>query len=508
MKKKNGFTLVEVSVSVALLSVIIIFVINFISLIRNNEDGVAADTALELDKQIISASINADVVDTGKVETVTCTENSCDINFQNGEKRNIKIEENGTKLIYTNKTTNKMIFTRRSEENNQYELELDNKAALYIIRVKQSDKRRYDIELILEKKSAKYLVSEIRKNKTVSTRTDFTTNFEEEAENVIYKTNRTSGRKDVYYYAGNINNNWVIFGDDNMGNYYYWRIIRTNTPYEGGGTRLLFSGYGTSATTIPNNTNSAFIEETPAFNCGDINDCSESGNFFNTSNGSAEFVGYMFDQDEQHGAYYSSNAKKIIDNWYRTGGLIDYADYLDPEAFFCGDRTVESSTIWMPNSQAQIKYGPYIRLIDHKYPSYSCGESITGNYLESYKDSYNKDIDSYYAKPSSGGIYPVLTYPIGLITVDELAFMGGIYNEDGCWNCWYQHEGYENWWTMSPSSFTDENARVFFVEDDSYIYETNVDDEMMLRPVISLKANAEVSSGNGTTSSPYIIKTN
>ena len=40
MKNKNGFTLIEIAISVTLLSVVMVFMIRFLSVIRKDEDGI------------------------------------------------------------------------------------------------------------------------------------------------------------------------------------------------------------------------------------------------------------------------------------------------------------------------------------------------------------------------------------------------------------------------------------------------------------------------------------
>ena len=108
--------------------------------------------------------------------------------------------------------------------------------------------------------------------------------------------------------------------------------------------------------------------------------------------------------------------------------------------------------------------------------------------------------DLYTTSGSSQG-NKALTYPIGLITADEVAYAGGVYNTNNTSYYLYTNSTY---WTMSPCIYP--NAVVFFVTSDGYLnYLWTVDFTYGVRPVINLKANVIISAGIGTASNPYVI---
>jgi len=92
----------------------------------------------------------------------------------------------------------------------------------------------------------------LQDNPTILTRTDFSTAFTDTNTGTLYKAsgNETEDGSDVYYFAGNAQNNWVKFGKDQDNADLYWRIIRIN---EDGSVRLLYIGPDLSTT-------SAFIK--------------------------------------------------------------------------------------------------------------------------------------------------------------------------------------------------------------------------------------------------------
>ena len=97
-----------------------------------------------------------------------------------------------------------------------------------------------------------------------------------------------------------------------------------------------------------------------------------------------------------------------------------------------------------------------------------------------------------------------LTYPIGLITADEVAFAGGVF---GANNKSYYLCTNSTYWTMSPYWYYYTAASAFYVNSTgdlnaNYVYWVVPG----VRPVINLKADVQISSGNGTSASPYIVE--
>src|SRR5699024_4256666 len=134
-----------------------------------------------------------------------------------------------------------------------------------------------------------------------------------------------------------------------------------------------------------------------------------------------------------------------LNTWYQDN-LSSYASSIDGNAGFCGDRTPSTSNSSTNNQGGTgttvTYYGGYIRLITNKQPTYEC-----------------PDGDLYTTKGSEDG-NKALTYPIGLITADEVAYAGGVYGQTN--ESYYLYTN-SNYWTMSPSYFNGSFARVFAV---------------------------------------------
>ena len=59
-----------------------------------------------------------------------------------------------------------------------------------------------------------------------------------------------------------------------------------------------------------------------------------------------------------------------------------------------------------------------------------------------------------------------------------------------------------------PSNFNGNNANVWNVNNDGNLNNNNVDNNNGIRPVINLKSSVEITGGYGTSTDPYVIKTN
>lgn len=93
-----------------------------------------------------------------------------------------------------------------------------------------------------------------------------------------------------------------------------------------------------------------------------------------------------------------------------------------------------------------------------------------------------------------------LTYPIGLITGDEIMYAGN--NRVAANSEFYLYNG-SNYWGMTPiySAAGDVNIIIFNYEGYLYYNSTSLN---TVRPVISLKASA-ITGGSGTASDPFTV---
>ena len=306
-------------------------------------------------------------------------------------------------------------------------------------------------------------------NPTIQTRSSFSAVFTTTNTGTLYKATEsiTGGTaKDVYYFAGEAKNNWVKFGG------YYWRIIRTNRD---GSVRLLYSG------TSPDTTE-GYIGKSK----------------FNSTYSDPISVGYMYGtsgtQASNRTNENNSIIKTYIDNWYSTN-LSSYTKYISTEAVYCNDREVGSGT-YTATGSSTFYYAPYTRLYTNNAPSYNCTSS---------KDAF-----------SGSNSEAKLTYPIGLMTADEITYAGGYrYTSLTSPYAWYYLNsaggsitGSTYWWLLSPLYWDGGVAYLWSVygsDNPGCLYYGIVRASFAVRPVISIKSDALWSSGDGSPENPYEI---
>ena len=284
-------------------------------------------------------------------------------------------------------------------------------------------------------------------------------------------TGITGSPKEVYYYAGNTTKNWVKFGG------FYWRIIRTNHD---GSIRLLYVGTTT---------------DTSDGNIGKSN--------FNPKNNSPKYSGYMYGEDTSLDTIRNnttdSTIKTFVDTWYKNN-LTKYTKYLSTSAVYCNDRSEGTGQVYdyASNPSLRFNFASYYRMDSDTdgavaNPSYNCSD---------IRDAFSVDNTS--AK---------LEYPIALMTVDEMAFAGGVtYQAMSTPYAWFvsnsvgtQVSGY--WWSLSPFAWVGgSNVGIWgWTTGYRYMSAPTPNYSYNVRPVISLKSCVQWTSGDGTVSNPYII---
>ena len=212
---------------------------------------------------------------------------------------------------------------------------------------------------------------------------------------------------------------------------------------------------------------------------------------FNTNYDDNAYAGYMYgaagstSYEETHANTNDSAIKTVIDAWYEENLLDNYSTYI-ADSGFCGDRSLSSGNGYGTSS---TNYGPYNRLYTNKTPQFGCPQ--------------NNDL---YTTSSSTKGNKALDYPIGLITADEVAYAGGVYVTVN--TNYYLYTG-ANYLTMSPNRLFGIGPSEWYVYSNGYLTSSVVGVfSAGIRPVINLKSTVEITSGNGTSSSPYVIKTN
>ena len=291
----------------------------------------------------------------------------------------------------------------------------------------------------------------------------------------------TTGMKS-YYFRGAVDNNWVKFGKDSTGKDIYWRIIRINGD---GSIRMIYTG-----TTAPTSSTATVMTGTGT---------QIGTSTFNSSNNNPAYVGYMYTASAQHGNSASSAIKTTIDNWYKTTTLETDSTIknLISDQILCNDRSASTSESETPgeisgsmSKSSSYYYGAYIRLVSVPNPTLVCP----------------LDGDKFTVNTSNGN--GALTYPVGLITIDEIAIAGAIYGDSSYVNKSFYLYNNVTYWTMSPNyyfySSSRGDARVFALGNTGAIFNPVVTQSGGLRPVISLSKLVKL-TGDGKYNNIYTV---
>ena len=362
----------------------------------------------------------------------------------------------------------------------------------------------------------------------------------------------------IYYYRGAVTNNNVLFGG------FCWEIVRTTST---GGTKLIYNGVptGTNSNECNNTGTASQLASKSAFNSNYTSPADvgymygtrysyssgtgtgwyyapdvtySNGTYTLISNGSynvetkstisgtnLKYHHYTCGSDtattcasvryvyfvSSSTAYYITltNGKKVedaldemltnssnttnsaiktaIDTWY-AANMTSYTSKLE-DTPYCNDRTIYQLNGWSPTgSTTNVLYlGAYGRTQQSPYtPSLTCNTN-----------------DAFTTNASNGN--GKLTYPVGLLTADEIRLGGGHYGTSN--STYYLYTG-QSWWSGSPRYFGGDAAGGFFVSNTGHLYRVDVYIAYYgVRPAVSLKPGTKFASGgDGTPTNPYVVE--
>lgn len=193
-----------------------------------------------------------------------------------------------------------------------------------------------------------------------------------------------------------------------------------------------------------------------------LNDTLENKTVFNNNNETE--VGYMYGTKtlENGMVQYNINnstVKEIVDKFYETNLKENFEEFL-ADTLFCGEN---------------------IDLTNVNDLNLKCDEGVIEN-----KNRYTSKLDEI-DLINNVSVNNDLTYPIALLSRKEILLAEYKDQEENIVSYLNDLELVDNWWTMIST-------------------ETGYNKELYIRPVINLKSNILIKSGNGTIDSPYEIE--
>ena len=208
-----------------------------------------------------------------------------------------------------------------------------------------------------------------------------------------------------------------------------------------------------------------------------------------------------------HANINDSKIKTYIDNWYNQNFDETATSKLE-DTVFCNDRTTkayDANTIGdtSKSSYGALGYGKNATFYGAAHrASYFTINPNPSLVCQNQNDKFTID-----SKNGNGK----LTYPVGLIILDEVILAG--------FNTYYSNANdYKdttnylytntNYWALSPVMMRDTGySSVGYVYSAGFVDYAYVNSVNCVRPVISLKSGTIVEpTGSGTTTNPYVVK--
>ena len=321
---------------------------------------------------------------------------------------------------------------------------------------------------------------------------------------LYYTSTNTEDNKKTYYFRGNVTNNYVSFRKTMTCTYNGYKVTylgsdgnysvpneeqcnETNVCYYNATYPLIISGVTTESECSERG--GTYTEKKASWGLNielwRIIRINEDGSVrlikqdligysaFNTSYNDNAYVGYMYGTPgsstyaETHKNTNSSTIKTVLDTWHQNN-LTGYSSLI-ADAGFCGDRSLATST---GIGTTETYYGANNRLYTNKTPQFKCPQ----------------ENDLYTTKTSIKG-NKALDYPIGLITADEVAYAGGVYDLEN--KDFYLKSSSDR--TMTPFLFHS-FAGMSVVYGGGSISQDPSYASYGVRPVINLKSNVNITN--------------
>lgn len=286
-----------------------------------------------------------------------------------------------------------------------------------------------------------------------------------------------------YYYRGAVTNNYVKFGD------YCWRIIRINGD---GSLRIIYDGIQCYANGVSDENRAVYSRQK-----------------YNTQNRDAKYLGWMYggvqgepstSKEQAQTNETDSDLKIVVDEWYKTNIQDKNLGDKVSDTLFCNDRSIpgKAETGW--SNDTELGYG-------------NMGTAYGSTIRVGYWSNDPSKVQPIFTCPQKNDAFTVddemkgngdLTYPIGLITADEIVAAGsGKYNLAN--KNYYLYKGV-SYWVLSPLQLNStRNAIVSIVGISGQLVYLYSDSSIgAVVPVINLKPEyVQTMIGDGTINNPY-----
>jgi len=302
-------------------------------------------------------------------------------------------------------------------------------------------------------------------------------------------TSATHEGGDSYYFRGDVRNNFVRFAG------FWWRIIRI----EGNGNiRLIYNGV-VSGNNPPPWTGAGTEIGTRAFNSVPIANMSTAHIGFKHGTTCTSTYAQCHANQTNSTILGSPTTVGSLEHWYSNNIAnkgTTVTSRIATNTIFCNDRNHADSRYVNFGPRNSTCYGSRAR-IENNRPSLQCINKTAAG-LNPGLSTVLANHDQF-ATPGSGN--GTLLYPVGLITSDEAHMSGSRFATGDNWLFNNRDQ-----WTLSPwCHYFNEFANIHSITQQGSMSMSIIQDARSTRPVLSLRPDTLITSGNGTRELPYII---
>ena len=494
IRDNKGYMLVEIIVASAIAITMAFFLMEMTLKIVNKNNDYYVESVLLFDKNIVTKEIMDDINSKKLVGVERIDDRTLILTYDDNTTRNLSVNDNTISYgDYHKKLSNELNVEEPVLEPK------DNTLIISINAYTNYSKEDYGIKIVVPYSNIKIKYPTISKcydildnsglgslkhhvkNKQITEISSATI----EDEHAIYESADDLGPS--CYFRGDVDYNYVKFGKNTKGKDMYWRIVRIN----GDGTiRMIYDGTSTHANGVESEDRQIGLS------------------VFNESSNNNAYVGYMYGNAKAttfeltHENKNDSTMKSYLDNWYSSvfSGK-SYEQYI-ADAIYCSDRTIEEfrGIIGSGIKTSETYYAGYTRNINKSpaKPSLICSQAN----------------DRFAVSSTLGN--GKLTYPVGLLTWDEVIFAGALQGEENRNKSFYLYSG-TYYFIMTPSGFFEDSGPdgvpdgidkafvAFFNSNGRILSGGGVDVERGVRPVISLKSDA-IKYGTGSSTDPFRVE--
>ena len=301
-------------------------------------------------------------------------------------------------------------------------------------------------------------------------------------------TTKTFNSSRVYYYRGNVSNNYVVYAG------YCWKILRTNE--HGEGIKLFYWGPSTNNTCSTTAASNGIGQST-----------------YNAYSNSNKYLGYMYGNtcDTYNNCTkntLNSSLKTSIDSWYYDNIITNSSSVLSllNNVPYCNDRTIGTA-----GQVASVTYGEIANGTNNVIYGATRRLATGGDFGTSFNSTNASPTfkcsmsDSFTLKENVGGLNgygtSTLDYPIATITADELVYAGAAYGTNN--TSFFLKTG-SSYYTMTPSTYTS-NAYVFYLDNNGNLSRQLSSYNYGVYPVITISAGSIARLGDGNAATPFVV---